>query len=281
MTTTWTTLKEWPELKLERMHDAGVARIVLNRPEKRNCLNPTLVDAFFESLEIIRADRDLKIVITKGAGSSFSSGLDLHYLRGVANGRVADWDRPGPTIALTKALRDFPRIMIAQVHGYCLGGAFALMNVHDLVIAADTAQIGMPELVRGSFGQIATSTLLHAQIPVKKAVFIQLLGRNLSGTEADRLGLVSLSVAESSLETTTNDIAAELSSRHSAPLENAKLAVQLGRELPLSQALDVDRLIGWRQRLSVDPTANLEEYLSSQKGGTNTNYQRPDVIQDA
>ena len=102
MVRNWTTLKEWPELYLERLDDDGVARIVLNRPEKRNCLNEALVEAFFESLDIIRADRDLKVVITKGAGKAFSSGLDLNFLRAVSNGPLLDWDRPTPTIQLAE-----------------------------------------------------------------------------------------------------------------------------------------------------------------------------------
>ena len=77
MTDTWTKLKEWPELYLERLEDAGVARITLNRPDKRNCWNRPLCNAFLESLDIIRADKELKIVITRGAGKVFSSGLDL------------------------------------------------------------------------------------------------------------------------------------------------------------------------------------------------------------
>jgi enoyl-CoA hydratase/carnithine racemase len=64
----WNTLKEWPELILDRLADAGVARITLNRPEKRNSWNRALCHAFLESLDIIRADRELKIVITRGAG---------------------------------------------------------------------------------------------------------------------------------------------------------------------------------------------------------------------
>jgi enoyl-CoA hydratase/carnithine racemase len=56
MPDTWRALKQWPELILERLDDAGVARIVLNRPQKRNCLNGSLVAAFFESREIVRAD---------------------------------------------------------------------------------------------------------------------------------------------------------------------------------------------------------------------------------
>ncbi|HEV3373879.1 MAG TPA: enoyl-CoA hydratase/isomerase family protein, partial [Xanthobacteraceae bacterium] len=132
-TDAWQTLKEWPELILERLAGAGVARIVLNRPDKRNCWNRPLCLAFIESLEIIRADKELKVVITKGAGTVFSSGLDLNFLREVSNGPLLDWDRPNLTIQIAEAVRVFPRIMIAQVHGYCLGGALGIMNCHDLV----------------------------------------------------------------------------------------------------------------------------------------------------
>jgi 1,4-dihydroxy-2-naphthoyl-CoA synthase len=67
VTDSWTTIKDWPEaLRLERLSDAGVARIVLNRPEKKNSLTGEIFKAFFDSLEIIRADRELKVLITKG-----------------------------------------------------------------------------------------------------------------------------------------------------------------------------------------------------------------------
>lgn len=66
MAVSWKDLNRWSELYLERMEDAGVARVVLNRPDKRNAQTGTLVQAFFEALEIIRADLELKVVITKG-----------------------------------------------------------------------------------------------------------------------------------------------------------------------------------------------------------------------
>ena len=125
----WQTLKEWPEIILQRLAGAGVARIILNRPEKRNCWNRPLCQAFVAALEIIRADKELKVVITKGAGSVYSSGLDLNFLREVSNGPLLDWDRPNLTIQIAEALRVFPRIMIAQVHGYCLGGALGTYQV--------------------------------------------------------------------------------------------------------------------------------------------------------
>lgn len=276
MSTQWQEMKSWPELVLERMADAGVARITLNRPDKRNAWNAEMVAAFFDALEIVRDDRELKVVITRGAGPCFSSGLDLHFLK-EANSNVRDWDRPTPTIALAEALRAFPRIMLAQVHGYCLGGALGLVNCHDLVIAADDAQFGMPEVLRGSFGQLVTSTLIHGGIPVKKVAYLQLVGRNVSGAEADALGIVSRMVPSADLESSVDEIARGIADRHLAPLEHSKITVQMGRDLSVSQAIQLDQLVGQRLRRAVDPTGDVDNYLKSQKGGPNFTYKRPDV----
>ena len=272
----WCTLREWPELILEQLEDAGVARVVLNRPDKRNCLNEPLVAAWFEALDIVRADRDIKLVITKGAGICFSSGLDLHFLREISE-EPRDWDRPTPTVQMAETLRGFPRIVIAQVHGYCLGGALGIMNCHDLVFAAEDAQFGMPEILRGSFGQLVTSTLVHGGIPIKKVALMQLVGRNISGADADRWGIISQALPVAELEATVTSIAREIASRHLAPLEHAKITVQMGRDLTLSQAIQLDQLVSARMRRVMDPTAHADSYLQSQKGGLNLEYKRPDV----
>ncbi len=273
----WQQLKQWPELILERLEGAGVARIILNRPDKRNCWNRPLCLAFLESLDIIRADKELKVVITKGAGTVYSSGLDLNFLREVSNGPLLDWDRPNLTIQIAEAVRVFPRIMIAQVHGYCLGGALGIMNCHDLVYAAADAQLGMPEILRGSFGQLVTSTLLHGGLPVKKLAHIALVGRNITGEEADALGVISQAVPAGELEEFTIGIAREIASRHLAPLEHHKITVQMGRDLSISQAIQLDQLVGQRLRRAMDPLGDVESYLKSQKGGPNPVYKRPDV----
>jgi len=279
MTDTWIKLKEWEDVYFERLEDAGVVRIVWNKPEKRNSLTRAMMKGAFEALDIVRADPELKVVITKGAGPVYSSGLNLHFLRDESYQRK-DWDHPGPTIEFTEYIRQFPRIMIAQVHGYCLGGAFGLMNNHDLIIAADNAQIGMPEIPRGSFGQIATATLFHSGISMKKASLLALTAKNFTGTQADAAGLISMAVPEADLESTTNRIAREIASRHLAPLQHHKIAVQLGRDLPLGTALRIDQLVGARQSLHIDPVAHVEDYLKSQKGGpkfSTEGYKRPDV----
>jgi len=277
MSDIWTPIKVWPELILERLEDAGVARVTLNRPEKRNCWNEAMCDAFFASLEIVRADKSIKAVITRGAGPCFSSGLDLNFLKNMSDGPLLDWDRASPTIRLAEALRAFPRIMIAQVHSYCLGGALGIMNCHDLVFAAEDAQLGMPEILRGSFGQLVTSTLLHGGVPIKKLSYIALAGRNLSGIEADRLGIVSMAVPAAELEAHTIRIAREIGSRHLAPLEHHKITAQMGRDLSLSQAIQLDQLVGQRLRRAMDPLGDVKSYLESQKGGPNLDFKRGDV----
>jgi enoyl-CoA hydratase/carnithine racemase len=277
VTDSWQKIEEWPELILERLEGAGVARITLNRPDKRNSWNRPLCLAFMDSLEIIRADKELKAVITKGAGSVYSSGLDLNFLREVSNGPLLDWDRPNLTIQIAEAVRVFPRIVIAQVHGYCLGGALGIMNCHDLVYAAEDAQLGMPEILRGSFGQLVTSTLLHGGLPVKKLAHIALTGRNISGKEADALGIISQAVPAPELERHTTGIAREIASRHLAPLEHHKITVQMGRDLSIAQAIQLDQLVGQRLRRAMDPLNDVESYLKSQKGGPNLDYKRPDV----
>ncbi len=269
--------KEFTSVILEKIEGTGVARIVFNRAAKRNALNEQLVNDILSALEDIRADRQINVVVTKGAGPTYCSGLDLYYLRALNEGHPEDWDKFSPTAALFEAIRNFAKVTIAQVHGYCLGGGLALMNSHDLVIAANNAQIGMPEILRGSFGQMATSTLFHAGVPMKKAALIQLGGQNISGAEADRLGLVSKAVEEAELEAVTLKLAGEIATRHPAALANAKIAVQMGRDLSLPEAMRLDQLVGARQRLMVDPLGRVEEYLSSQKGGPNTTYKRPDT----
>jgi len=269
--------RELSTVILEKISGTGVAKIIFNRPHKRNALDAQLVKDIMGALEEIRADRQINVVFTKGNGPSYCSGLDLYYLRSLNEGPPEDWDRFSPTAIMFEAIRNFPKVTIAQVHGYCLGGGLALLNSHDLVIAAANAQIGMPEILRGSFGQMATSTLFHAGVPMKKAALIQLGGQNISGAEADRLGLVSMAVEETELETVTLNLAQEIATRHPAALANAKIAVQMGRDLSLPEAMRLDQLVGARQRLMVDPLGRVEEYLSSQKGGPDVTYRRPDA----
>ena len=88
---------------------------------------------------------------------------------------------------------------------------------------------------------------------------------------------VARCVPADQLEAHTTAMAKEIASRHAAPLECHKITVQMGRDLSLSQAIQLDQLVGQRLRRQMDPLGDVEGYLKTQKGGANLNYKRPDV----
>ena len=123
----------------------------------------------------------------------------------------------------------------------------------------------------GGLGEAMAHTLSGA------GAKIALVGRNLSGVEADRLGIISMALPAAELEAHTTSIAREIGSRHLAPLEHHKITVQMGRDLTLSQAIQLDQLVGQRLRRAMDPLGDVKSYLKSQKGGPNLDFKRDDV----
>lgn len=263
---------------LEKLYDKKLAVMTLNRPEKRNALDLQMIEEILAALEEIRSDPDISVVLTRANGPAFCSGLDLYYLRSFLKEPPSrDWERSSLPRIMLDTLRGFPKVTVAQVHGYCVAGGMVLMLSHDIACAGHSAQIGMAEILRGSFGQMATATLFHAGISLKKAKMMQLSGRNLSGQEADRAGLVSMALPDDQLEAFTRGLAEEIALRHPAALSAAKIAVDMGGKLDVGDALKLDQLVGAWQQLMVDPTAHTEQYLASQSGGPKTDYRRPDV----
>jgi enoyl-CoA hydratase/carnithine racemase len=178
-------------------------------------------------------------------------------------------------MGIVKLLRDAPQITVARVQGYCLGGGLVLVNACDLAVAADDAKLGMPEIIRGSYGSSATPTLFHSRLPLKTAFYLSLTGRNLSGAEAARVGLVSQSVPGAELEQFVDTLAGEIATRDPAALEHAKIAAYTQIDLPFDLAVKADDAIAHRMRSYTDPLSDVEGYLRSQKGGTNLNYRTP------
>jgi enoyl-CoA hydratase/carnithine racemase len=253
-----------------------IAWLTLNRPQKKNALSDSLMHLFVEDLNEISDNGDIRVIVLAGAGDTFCAGLDLHDLRG-DSAKAHRWGRAASTPEIVRLLRMAPQVTIAAVQGYCLGGGLALVNGCDLAVAAETAKLGMPEILRGSYGAVATPTLFHSGIPNKIAFDIQLTGRNLSGIEAAQCGLVSRAVPEAELTAAVDRLAREIASRHPTALTHAKIAAYSARDLPFHQAMQADELISHRMRFYMDPLSYVDGYLESQKGGGNPAYKRPDA----
>ena len=254
--------------------NSGIAWLALNRPEKKNALSIALLSQLAGILRSLADNDKIRCIVTTGAGDSYSSGRDLYDMRGQDNRRRTRG--LGGVAEIVDIMRKLPQVTVASVRGWCLGGGLALINGHDLVITADSAKFGMPEIIRGSYGATATPSLFHAGIPFKKAFFISLTGRNLSGIEAERIGLVSQVVAETELDGYVETLARELASRNGATLENAKIAAYMQKDLPFDMALKADDLVQHRLRYYTNPLSDVEGYLHSQKGGGTVKYKKPE-----
>jgi enoyl-CoA hydratase/carnithine racemase len=254
---------------------AGVAWLTFNRPEKKNALSRGLMAELIAALKELSENEKIKCIVTTGAGDSYSSGLDLYDLRESWK-RRRSWDQTGTTYEIVRLLRGIPQVTVAAVRGWCLGGGLALVNGHDLAIAAESARFGMPEVIRGSYGAVATSTLFHSGIPFKKAFYIQLTGRNLTAAQAERIGLVSEVVPDDRLNSSVEQLANEIGSRNGTTLESAKIAAYIEKDMDFSMALRTDDLVSHRMRYYTDPLSDVEGYLHSQKGGGTTGYVKPE-----
>ena len=261
---------------LKRVNEeSGVAWLTFNRPEKKNALSRGLMAELIAALKELADNDKIKCIVTTGSGDSYSSGLDLYDLRDSWKTKRS-WDQAGTTYEIVRLLRGIPQVTVAAVKGWCLGGGLALLNAHDLAIAAESAQFGMPEVIRGSYGAVATSTLFHSGIPFKKAFYIQLTGRNLTAVQAERLGLVSEVVPDDQLTSSVEQLAKELGSRNSATLESAKIAAYMEKDMDFAMALRTDDLVSHRMRFYTNPLSDVEGYLHSQKGGGTTGYVKPE-----
>jgi enoyl-CoA hydratase/carnithine racemase len=253
-----------------------LAWLTLNRPEKKNALSNALMAELIDGLKEISARTDIKAIVLDAKGDSFCSGLDLFDLK-ERSSTEQRWGAGGSTPEIVTLLRAAPQITIAAVQGYCLGGGLVLVNGCDLAVAADTAKLGMPEILRGSYGAVATPTLFKAGIPNKTAFRIQLTGENLNGAEALACGLVSHVVPEAELKSAVDALAGAVAQRHRGPLAHAKIAAYSARDLPFDLALRVDELVSHRMRFYMNPLSDVESYLKSQRGGGSTEYKRPDA----
>ena len=252
----------------------GIAWLTLNRPEKKNALSVALLAELSSVLRSLAENDKIRCIVTAGAGDSYSSGRDLYDMRGQDNRRRTRGF--GGVAEIVDIMRKLPQVTLAKVRGWCLGGGLALINGHDLVIGSDSAKFGMPEVIRGSYGATATPSLFHAGIPFKKAFYISLTGRNLTGAEAERVGLVSQVVPEKELDSFVDTLAKEIGSRNGATLENAKIAAYMQKDLPFDMALRADDLVQHRLRYYTNPLNDVEGYLQSQKGGASVKYVKPE-----
>jgi trans-feruloyl-CoA hydratase/vanillin synthase len=217
----------------------GVAFLTLNRPRKRNAMNPALHRDMAAALEALRYEPTARVVVITGAGESFCAGMDLKEIFTDLKDDPVRYDQVmrQATEWRGRTLRQFPKPTIAMVNGFCFGGAFAILEGCDLAIAADEATFGLSEINFKHFPGGAVSKALANLLRPRDALWYGLLGRPFNGKVAERMGLVNLSVPVDKLRAETTQVALELAAKDPWALKVTKDAYRYSLEMPWDAAI--------------------------------------------
>ncbi|MDH3495101.1 MAG: enoyl-CoA hydratase-related protein [Acidobacteriota bacterium] len=178
----------------------SVLTLTLNRPEKRNALNDSLIRALKEAFLESADDRELKAIVVKGAGKDFCSGADLSALQKIADGGILEnLEDAEALMELFLVIRKHPVPVIAAVHGRALAGGCGLATACDLVIASETARFGYPEVKIG-FVPAMVMAILRRNISEKQAFELLTRGFEFTAQRALSLGLINQIFDETSFE---------------------------------------------------------------------------------
>ena len=232
------TIGSYETVRVEK--DDGIAWLYMNRPEKRNAMNPQMhfdMDAVLPELE---ADPETRLVVLTGAGEAFCAGQDLReYFRGL-DGDPAGRRRASEASERwrNRRLLSYNKPTIAMVNGYCVGGGFTQMLCCDFAIAADEAVFCLSEVNWGILPGGLVSKKLTDTVLFRHAMYYACTGRTLDGKRAREIGLVNESVPLADLRAETEALARELMDKNTEVLRATKQAIRAVRTMNDDQAFD-------------------------------------------
>jgi trans-feruloyl-CoA hydratase/vanillin synthase len=233
------TIGSWETVQVSL--EDGVAWVELNRPDKRNAMNPTLNAEMINVLETLDAEDECGVVVLTGAGDAFSAGMDLkEYFREVdkAPEHVQRKVRRDAAFWQWRLLRNFAKPTIAMVNGWCFGGAFTPLVACDLAIAADEATFGLSEINWGIPPGSVVSRALAETVGSRTALLYIMTGRTFDGRQAAEMGLVNSSVPRAELRGEVETLARELLGKNPVVLRAAKLGFKHCQQMGWDDAED-------------------------------------------
>jgi enoyl-CoA hydratase len=219
----------------------GVGLVTLNRPTVHNALSNALIEEIGHALDAMEQDEAIAVSIITGGEKVFAAGADIKemsslnfsdmFLADFPNGRAAAWRR----------FTSFRKPIIAAVAGFALGGGCELAMACDLIIAADTAKFGQPEINLATMPGAGGTQRLTRLIGKSKAMEMCLTGRFMDAAEAERAGLVARVVPVGDLMEETWKIATKIASQSRPAVMMVKEAVNAAYETFLSEGLRFER----------------------------------------
>lgn len=218
----------------------GIAWVSFNRPEKRNCMSPSLNRRMMEVLDELEFRDDFGVLVLKGEGSAWSAGMDLkEYFRETeAQGLGAIRKSQREAYGWWRRLRWYQKVTIAMVNGWCFGGGYGPLFACDLAIAADEAEFGLSEINWGILPGGGATKVVVDLLSMRDAMYHALTGERISGKQAAEWKLVNESVPLEQLEARVTELANVLLQKNPVALKAAKDAVRRVKDMTYDDAED-------------------------------------------
>lgn len=222
------------------VRENGIAWTYINRPEKKNCMNPQVHADMSATLDELEADEETKVVVIAGAGGVFSAGQDLKEFFRALESRPAEakrvrllsnhwqWDR----------LTTYDKPTIAMVEGYCVGGAFSHLLGTDFAIASEDCTFSLSEVNWGILPGGMVSKALTDTVLLRHALWYSATGDTFDGREAARIGLVNLAVPKKRLKAEVTKLAEKLMAKSPRALRASKQVIRMVRSMGVPEAAD-------------------------------------------
>jgi len=239
----------------------GVLTATLNRPDKRNAIDTPMIDELLAALERADLDASARVVAIRGAGRDFCAGMDLNELLASADHTLEQNRQAALHFAqVFISMRRLPKPIVALVHGRALAGGCGLATACDLILAAESAQFGYPEVQRG-FVPAMVMTMLRRTVGEKLAFDLATTGRVLDGTEAATAGLASRVYEDADFEEQAGEVLRVLSEASPSALAFTKQQFYQLDGLSFDDGLRLGADVNAASRSTPDFRAALSTYL--------------------
>ena len=245
---------------LYEMQD-GIARLTLNRPEKRNALSSELVGELKAAIAASARDQQCRVVVIAGAGTDFCSGADLAGLDKTSQASVLDNMADARKMAdVFLMMRSHPRPIIAAVHGRALAGGCGIATACDIILAAESAQFGYPEVNIG-FVPAMVMAILRRSISEKAALEMVVGGEIISAARAHEIGLIHRVYPDAHFRTETHAYAARMAAKSASAVMLSKRLLynmdSMSFEAALIAGVDTNAIA----RMTEDCRRGVEKFL--------------------
>jgi methylglutaconyl-CoA hydratase len=241
--------------------DQSIARITLNRPDKRNALNDELVSEFKDALNTAAQNETVRVVLVTGAGKDFCSGADLASLQRISQAGVEESLASARVMGeLFVEMRRNPRPIIAAVRGRALAGGCGLATACDIILAAESAQFGYPEVNIG-FIPAMVMAILRRSVSEKRAFELITRGEIISAKSALEAGMINRVFSDDQFESSVEGYVAQMAAKSASAVSLAKDLLYHMDGMTFETAIEAGIQLNAITRMTEDCKSGVERFL--------------------